>query len=56
MHPKVSEDDQFVFCGTTSGDVLKVNMKTCLFTNHGPLKEKYSLGITAMDILPSGEE
>lgn len=51
---QVCDDDQFMYCGTTSGDVLKVNMKTCLFTNHGPLKDKYSLGISTLQILPSG--
>lgn len=33
---QISEDDQFLFCGTTSGDVLKFNLKTRLLSDYGP--------------------
>ncbi|XP_022620757.1 cilia- and flagella-associated protein 52 isoform X2 [Seriola dumerili] len=52
---EVSEDDQFVFCGTTSGDILKINMKTGLLSDCGPIKTKYSLGVNAIRILKSGD-
>lgn len=32
----MSEDDQFIFCGTTSGDILKFNLKTRLLSDYGP--------------------
>lgn len=34
--PQISEDDQFVFCGTTSGDVMKFNLKSRLLSDYGP--------------------
>ncbi|XP_056227354.1 cilia- and flagella-associated protein 52 [Seriola aureovittata] len=52
---EISEDDQFVFCGTTSGDILKINMKTGLLSDCGPIKTKYSLGVNAIRILKSGD-
>ena len=43
---QVDENDKFFYCGTTSGDVLKINMNTKLLSSYGPAKEKFSLGIT----------
>lgn len=40
---QISEDDQFIFCGTTSGDIMKINMKTGLLSDCGPIKKKYCL-------------
>uniref|UniRef100_A0A673CZF3 Cilia- and flagella-associated protein 52 n=1 Tax=Sphaeramia orbicularis TaxID=375764 RepID=A0A673CZF3_9TELE len=51
---EIPEDDQFILCGTTSGDIMKVNLKTGLLSNYGPVKTKYSLGVTALKILKSG--
>ena len=69
---QVSHDDQFMYCGTTSGDILQVqaytlspnlvttivsaqvNIATRLFSQYGPMKDKYSLGVTAIHLLPSG--
>jgi hypothetical protein len=36
----VDHDDEFMYCGTTTGDLLQVNLKTKLFKNSGPPKEK----------------
>lgn len=33
---QISEDDQFLFCGTTSGDIMKINLKTRLLSDYGP--------------------
>ena len=52
---KVAEDDQSFYCGTTSGDILEINMKTRLFRHYGPQKEKFSLGIQALQILKTGD-
>eukprot|EP01135_Chromosphaera_perkinsii_P007615 Nk52_evm71s914 gene=Nk52_evmTU71s914 len=42
---EISDDDEYMYCGTTSGDLLQVNMRTKLFKCEGPRKDKYSLGI-----------
>ncbi|KAL7404605.1 hypothetical protein ABVT39_017060 [Epinephelus coioides] len=51
---EITEDDRFIFCGTTSGDIMKVNMKTGLLSDCGPVKTKYSLGVNVLRILKSG--
>lgn len=40
---QISEDDQLIFCGTTSGDIMKINLRTRLLSDCGPAKAKYSL-------------
>lgn len=50
---EISEDDNYILCGTTSGDIMKVNMKTGLLFDCGPVKTKYSLGVTALKLLQS---
>ena len=52
---KVAEDDQSFYCGTTSGDILEINMNTRLFRHYGPQKEKFSLGIQALQVLKTGD-
>lgn len=37
---KIGQDDQNLFCGTTTGDLLQINLKSYLFTQSGPLKSK----------------
>ncbi|CAH2292093.1 cilia- and flagella-associated 52 [Pelobates cultripes] len=51
----VAEDDSCFYCGTTTGDILKVNMKTKLLNSCGPEKKRFSLGVTALIILKSEE-
>eukprot|EP00128_Syssomonas_multiformis_P006655 Colp12_sorted_trinity150504_noHs@14952 len=46
----VSEDDQFIYCGTTSGDILQVQLKNKLFKNAGPVKEKFSMGVLSLAV------
>lgn len=48
---EVDENDSFFYCGTTSGDILKINMKTHKLSNFGPAKGKFSRGIINMKIL-----
>ncbi|KAL3875946.1 hypothetical protein ACJMK2_033846 [Sinanodonta woodiana] len=45
----------FFFCGTTTGDVLAINMRTKLFQFLGPEKDKLSLGVTSLALLKTGE-
>nr|XP_046266536.1 cilia- and flagella-associated protein 52 [Scatophagus argus] len=51
---EISEDDQLIFCGTTSGDIMKVNLKTGLLSDYGPVKTKYNLGVNVLRMLKSG--
>ncbi|KAI9207349.1 quinon protein alcohol dehydrogenase-like superfamily [Polychytrium aggregatum] len=43
----VDSDDEFMYCGTTTGDLLQVNLRTKLFKVSGPPKEKdlFSMGV-----------
>ncbi|XP_020794135.2 cilia- and flagella-associated protein 52 [Boleophthalmus pectinirostris] len=51
---ELADDDRFVLCGTTSGDIMRVNMKTGLLSDCGPVKTKHSLGVTALRLWNSG--
>ncbi|KAE8299975.1 Cilia- and flagella-associated protein 52 [Larimichthys crocea] len=59
---EISEDDQFIFCGTTSGDIMKINLRTGLLSDCGPAKKKYSLGgaagkgVTSIAIRGQGQQ
>lgn len=50
---QMAKDDEHVYCGTTTGDVLQVNINTKLLRHFGPQKEKLSLGVTSIQLLPS---
>ncbi|XP_061767010.1 cilia- and flagella-associated protein 52 [Nerophis ophidion] len=50
-----SADDEFIFCGTTSGDILKIQTKTRYLSNYGPVKTKHSLGANVLKVTCTGE-
>ncbi|MBN3295417.1 CFA52 protein, partial [Amia calva] len=52
---EIPEDDSFFYCGTTSGDILKVNFRTKLLNCCGPVKEKFSKGVNAVQVLKTGD-
>jgi len=52
---QVSEDDEYIYCGTTSGDILQINMRTKLLCHYGPAKEKFSLGVNSLSLMGQGE-
>ncbi|KAF5908072.1 cilia- and flagella-associated protein 52, partial [Clarias magur] len=52
---EIPEDDVFFYCGTTSGDILKVNLKSRLLNSCGPVKHKFSKGVTALKMLKTGD-
>ncbi|XP_058531584.1 cilia- and flagella-associated protein 52 isoform X2 [Ochotona princeps] len=54
MSIAMAEDDSFFYLGTTTGDILKMNPRTKLLTDTGPLKDKYSLGVSAIKCLKMG--
>uniref|UniRef100_A0A8C5R5C0 Cilia- and flagella-associated protein 52 n=1 Tax=Leptobrachium leishanense TaxID=445787 RepID=A0A8C5R5C0_9ANUR len=51
----ISEDDTYFYCGTSTGDILKMNMKTKLLNSCGPEKNRFSLGVTALTLLKTEE-
>uniref|UniRef100_H3CIU6 Cilia- and flagella-associated protein 52 n=1 Tax=Tetraodon nigroviridis TaxID=99883 RepID=H3CIU6_TETNG len=53
---EISEDDQFLFCGTTSGDILKINLRTRLLSDYGPKRSsaKHGRSVSALRMLRSG--
>ncbi|XP_033630475.1 cilia- and flagella-associated protein 52-like [Asterias rubens] len=52
---EVSNDDKYFYCGTTSGDVLQINVSSKLLGMYGPEKDKYSQGVTSLALLWTGE-
>ncbi|KAJ3226356.1 Cilia- and flagella-associated protein 52 [Clydaea vesicula] len=51
----IDATDEFMYCGTTTGDLLQVNLKTKLFKNSGPPKDKdfFSMGILSVALHPT---
>ncbi|KAM9856612.1 cilia- and flagella-associated protein 52 [Aulostomus maculatus] len=52
---QITKDDQFIYCGTTSGDIMRINLKTRLLSECGPVKAKHGLGVSVLKILESGD-
>lgn len=52
---EMAEDDSYFYCGTTTGDILRVNMQSYNCQSHGPEKDRFSLGICSLVILKTGE-
>ncbi|XP_062304355.1 cilia- and flagella-associated protein 52 [Osmerus eperlanus] len=52
---EIQEDGEFFYCGTTSGDIMKVNLKTRLLNSCGPLKQKFRKGVNTLKMLMSGD-
>ena len=36
------DDSEHMYCGTSTGDTLLVNVRTCLLKEYGPEKDNYS--------------
>ncbi|XP_010017376.1 PREDICTED: WD repeat-containing protein 16, partial [Nestor notabilis] len=51
---KMADDDSYFYIGTSSGDVLKMNTNNKLMTDFGPQKKMFSLGVTALVLLKTG--
>uniref|UniRef100_A0A4W5R399 Cilia- and flagella-associated protein 52 n=1 Tax=Hucho hucho TaxID=62062 RepID=A0A4W5R399_9TELE len=52
---EIPDDDHLFYSGTTSGDILKVNLKTHLLNSCGPRKQKFSKGVNTLKVLKSGD-
>ncbi|KAI8910144.1 WD40-repeat-containing domain protein [Gorgonomyces haynaldii] len=45
----IDKDDELMYCGTTTGDLMQVNLRTKLFKHSGPRdKELFSMGILSV--------
>ncbi|KAM9296141.1 cilia- and flagella-associated protein 52 [Gastrophryne carolinensis] len=51
----VAEDDSCFYCGTSTGDILKMNSKTRLLSSCAPQKERFSQGVTSLSLLKTGD-
>lgn len=51
---QVDQEDQFMYCGTTTGDILQCNLATRLFKCVGPNKDKLERGILSLQLMPNG--
>ncbi|NXV80804.1 CFA52 protein, partial [Atlantisia rogersi] len=52
---KMADDDNYFYVGTSSGDILKMNTKHRVMSDHGPKKQKFSLGVTTLLLLKTGD-
>jgi len=52
----VDANDEYMYCGTTTGDLLKINLHTKLFRQSGPPKERFSLGIISILLVPDSDK
>ncbi|EKX37892.1 hypothetical protein GUITHDRAFT_160084, partial [Guillardia theta CCMP2712] len=50
----VDDHDEYMYAGTTTGDVLKVNLRTKLFKHVGP-KSRLSQGASCINMTPDGD-
>eukprot|EP00960_Hanusia_phi_P067977 766747-Hanusia_phi.AAC.1 len=50
----VDDHDEYMYAGTTTGDVLKVNLRTKLFKHVGP-KTRLSQGANCINMTPDGD-
>ncbi|KAJ3363885.1 Cilia- and flagella-associated protein 52 [Kappamyces sp. JEL0680] len=53
----VDTNDEFMYCGSTTGDLLRVSLESKLFKHAGPPKQKdlFSMGILSVALSPSGD-
>ncbi|CAE7789869.1 CFAP52, partial [Symbiodinium sp. KB8] len=54
----VDHEDKFVYCGTTTGDLLQVELSHALFKQYTPRGgpgKAFALGITTSALLPDGD-
>ena len=51
----IDHHDEYVYCGTKTGDVFEINIDKAIYKRVGPMKKLFSLGITAMRILSNGD-
>jgi WD40 repeat protein len=50
----VDPNDEYMYCGTTSGDMLAIDVNTALFRHQFP-KKCFPVGVTCSALLPDGD-
>ena len=51
----IDQNDEYAYCGTSTGDVLEISIDRALFKRLGPYNKLFSQGITALGQLPNGD-
>ena len=51
----LSADDKVAYCGTSSGDILEINVERAAYVRMGPVKSRFGQGVSAMSALPGGD-
>lgn len=51
----IDQNDEFAYCGTSTGDVLEVSIDRALFKRLGPYNKLFSQGVAALGQLPNGD-
>ena len=51
----LSREDDVVFCGTQSGDILECTLDRANFKRAHPNKRSFPLGVTCTAMLPNGD-
>ncbi|NXP07414.1 CFA52 protein, partial [Thinocorus orbignyianus] len=52
---RMADGDNVFYVGTSSGDILQVNTNNKVMAEFGPQKKKFSLGVTALLLLKTGD-
>lgn len=47
----IDHNDEYVYCGTKTGDIFEINIDKAIYKRVGPVKKLFSLGITTVKIL-----
>jgi len=51
----LAHDDEHIFAGTKTGDIMEVSLTMNLFKRLGPLKKLFSQGIQSIKLLSNGD-
>lgn len=51
----IDPTDQFAFLGTSTGDILEIDLQRNLFKRIGPAKRLFSQGINTLNLLANGD-
>ena len=51
----IDHHDEYVYCGTKTGDVFEINVDKAIYKRVGPVKKLFSLGVSCIRILSNGD-
>jgi len=52
-HCVIDREDTFAYCGTTTGDVLEINLNMAIYKRLGPVNRLFSMGVNTLGLLPN---